>query len=202
MNLLIKRTKSQDYFTTENLTREAFWNIYKPGCDEHLVLRNLRKSKSYVPELDMVAVSENEIIGHIISTKAKVLDSLHEEHEVLCAGPLSVLPSQQRQGVGAKLMEASISEAKKMGFSGMILFGEPNYYHRFGFRNAENYDITTKDYQNFDAFMVLELRPGALEDVKGRFLEDNAYVVDPKELEEFEKQFPFREKLRTDTQLF
>lgn len=202
MNLLIKKTKAQDYFPTENLTREAFWNIYKPGCDEHLVLHNLRKSKSYVPELDLVAVSEKEIIGHIISTRAKVVDSLREEHEVLCVGPLSVLPSLQKQGVGSCLMEASIKSAKELGYAGMILFGEPNYYHRFGFRNAENFEITTKDYQNFDAFMALELQPGTLLEVKGRFLEDNAYIVDPCKLEEFEKQFPYKEKRKTDTQMF
>lgn len=202
MNLIIKQSGEKDFYPTENLTREAFWNIYKPGCDEHLVLHNIRKSSSYIPELDLVAFFKNEIVGHIISTKARVIDSLDVEHEVLCAGPLSVLPSLKKQGIGAKLMEASISEAERMRYAAMILFGAPDYYHRFGFRNAAEYGITTKDYQNFDAFMALELQPDALAEVQGRFLEDNAYVIDSKELEEFEKQFPYKEKLRTDTQLF
>src|ERR1035437_10774999 len=94
----------KDFSRTEIITREAFWNLYKPGCNEHLILHNLRKCKSYMSELDLVAVVENEITGHIISTKARVTDPLNNEHEILCVGPLSVLPGFQRKGIGSKLM--------------------------------------------------------------------------------------------------
>lgn len=83
----------------------------------------------------------------------------------------------------------------------MILFGNPDYYHRFGFRNAKEFDITTKDYQNFEPFMVLELFENALTQVKGKFIEDESFNVNEDELNEFEKQFPYKEKLVTDTQL-
>jgi predicted N-acetyltransferase YhbS len=200
MEVLIRKTTEMDFPQTENITREAFWNLYKPGCVEHLILHNIRNSKHYISKLDLVAVFENEIIGHIISTKAGVVDSLNNEHEVLCVGPLSVLPEFQKKGIGSKLMTNSIASAKESGFSGMILFGNPEYYHRFGFRNAQEFSITTKDGQNFEPFMALELQNEGLADVKGRFFEDNAFEFDSDELIEFEKQFPYREKLVTDTQ--
>lgn len=201
MNLLIKQIHQNDFAITENITREAFWNVYKPGCSEHLVLHNLRKSQNYIKELDLVALYNDQIVGHIISTKAKIVDLLHKEYEVLCAGPLSVLPDFQNKGIGGRLLMESIKLAKPLGFRGMILFGNPDYYHRFGFRNAKEFQITTKDYQNFEPFMALELFEDALTDVKGKFIEDESFNVNEDELHEFEKQFPYKEKLVTDTQL-
>ena len=97
MQVAIRRTQSTEYFQTEHVTREAFWNVYKPGCDEHLILNQLRKSDAYIQELDLVAVYEEDIIGHIISTKAKVIDSLNHAEEMLCVGPISVLPDFQKK---------------------------------------------------------------------------------------------------------
>lgn len=201
MEILIGRTTEKDFFKTEYITRESFWNIYKPGCDEHLILHNIRKSKAYISKLDLIAVFENEIIGHIISTKAKVLDSQNNENEILCVGPLSVLPELQKKGIGSKLMYESIKVAKEIGYHGMILFGNPEYYHRFGFKNAQEYLITTKDDQNFEPFMALELHENGLKNIKGKFFEDNTFVTQADELIEFEKQFPYKEKLITETQL-
>ena len=186
MKISIQKTTEKDFFQTEDLTREAFWNIHIPGCDEHLVLNNLRKSKSYIDELDLVAILENEIIGHIISTKAKVVDSQNDEHEVLCVGPLSVLPQFQKKGIGSILLNESIKVAQNLNFSGIILFGHPDYYHRFGFKNAQEYGITTKDGQNFEPFMALELQPNGLNKVTGKFYEDEVFVTQPDELLEFE----------------
>lgn len=201
MQVAIRRTQSTEYFQTEHVTREAFWNVYKPGCDEHLILNQLRKSDAYIQELDLVAVYEEDIIGHIISTKAKVIDSLNHAEEMLCVGPISVLPDFQKKGIGAQLMDSSISRAKKIGYKGMLLFGNPGYYYPFLFRNAIAYNITTKDYQNFEAFMGRELQVNGLAEVKGRFFEDNAFSVNQEVLIEFEKQFPFKEKRKPDKQL-
>ncbi len=177
MKPIIQPANQKDFNITENLTREAFWNVYKPGCDEHLVLNKLRNSKSYISKLDLVAVFENRIVGHIISTKAKVIDSQDFEHEVLCVGPVSVIPEFQKNGIGSELITESIKVATKSGFSGMILFGNPEYYHRFGFLNAENYSISTKDGQNFEPFMALELQRDGLKNVSGRFFEDECFTI-------------------------
>jgi len=200
MKVIIRKATDEDCFKTEYITRESFWNVYKMGCDEHLILKNLRNSKCYVSNLDLVAVYKNEIIGHIISTKARVIDSENNEHEVLCVGPLSVLPEFQKQGVGSILMKSSIAKAKELNYAGMIIFGNPDYYHRFGFINAKEYKITTKDNQNFEPFMALEIMINGLSNVKGRFFEDSAFEVNQDELTEFEKKFPYKEKFKTSTQ--
>ncbi|MCG6187856.1 GNAT family N-acetyltransferase [Maribellus maritimus] len=194
MNTTIKNTDKNEYFQTENITREAFWNLYAPGCTEHLVLHQLRESNSYIKELDFIAVSEKQVIGHILSTKACVIDNQNHKHEVLCVGPFSVLPEFQGQGIGSQLINFSILRAKEMEFSGIILFGNPDYYHRFGFRNAQEFNITTKDFQNFEPFMALEICKKGLNKISGRFFEDEAFFTKDEDLISFEKQFPFKEK--------
>lgn len=194
MRLVIRKINKSEFFQTENITREAFWNLYAPGCTEHLVLHQLRESSSYIAELDLIAICDGEISGHIIATKARVVDEQNNEHEVLCVGPLSVLSLLQNKGIGTRLLNCSISEARKMEFKVMILFGNPDYYHRFGFRNAKEYKITTKDFQNFEPFMALELCENGLSNVKGRFFEDEAFITKDEDILEFEKQFPLKEK--------
>ena len=119
------------------MTREAFWDLYKPGYDEHLVLHKIRKVPAFVKELDFVSCDEDTIVGNIIYSRAKVLNEENKEFEVLCMGPLTVLPSYQKQGIGFLLMNYSIEKARQLGYKGIIIFGNPDYYHRFGFVNAK-----------------------------------------------------------------
>jgi predicted N-acetyltransferase YhbS len=201
MNIIIRPESPSDFKETELLTREAFWDVYKPGCDEHLILNKMRSVPAFVPELDFVAVYNNKIIGNIVYTKAKVVNEYNQEHEVLCMGPLCVLPSYQKKGVGSKLMEHSTLRAKELGYRAVIIFGNPNYYRRFGFVNAQKYNIKTAKSENFDAFVSLELLEGGLKGIEGKFYADHVFQVDKQELEEFEKGFPYKEKHVTDTQL-
>jgi len=194
MEITIQKTKPNEFLITENITRETFWNLFKSGCDEHLVLHNLRKGSGYISSLDLVAISEGIIIGHIITTKAKVVDEQQNDHLVLCVGPISVLPEFQKNGIGGKLLNQSIAIAKELGFSGMILFGQPDYYQRFGFVNAQKYGITTKEGLNFEPFMALELHQDAFSNVNGKFFDDKAFEIDEEELNGFEKLFPIKEK--------
>jgi predicted N-acetyltransferase YhbS len=201
MEIHIQQVAQDDFRITENITREAFWNLYKPGCNEHLVLNKLRKCKNYIAELDLIVFHDNEITGHIISTKAKVIDSMGIEHDVLCVGPVSVSPEFQNIGIGSILIKETIKVAKELGYLGLILYGNPEYYHRFGFANAGKYRISTRDNQNFEPFMALELQENGLTNVSGKFFEDDSFLNDEAGLFEFEKQFPYKEKLVTDTQL-
>ena len=202
MHITLRTEEEKDFRTVENLTREAFWNIYQPGCNEHFILHKLRSSPAFIKELDFVAELDGEIVGNIVYAKAIAVDDAGTKHEVIGFGPISVLPSCQRQGIGAKLIEHTVDIAKQMGFRAIIIFGDPAYYHRFGFENAKKYDIHMAEGENFDPFMAKELYAGSLQGITGRFFEDEAYHVSAEEFELFDKEFPAKEKIITDTQLF
>ena len=189
MNIVLKKEEEKDFFDVEKLTREAFWNVYRPGCCEHLVLHKLRKSRSFIPELDFIALDNKKIVGNIVYSKGKIVNSNRKEHNVLTFGPISVLPSHQKKGIGSKLISHTIKIAQDLGFKAIIIFGDPNYYKRFGFENAEKFNIQTSDGANFDAFMVKELYKGSLDDIYGNFYQDNSFHVEDEEVEEFDKKF-------------
>lgn len=201
MDIKLRLEKEADFRTVENLTREAFWNVYKPGCDEHFVLHNLRNSQDFIRELDFVAELDGTIVGNIVYSKGKIVNENGVEYEVICFGPISVLPDLQGKGIGRKLIEHTTKIAKDMGFKAIVIFGHPAYYHRFGFKAAEKFDIHTADGKNFDAFMVKELSEGSLQGVSGRFIDSEAFKVNNDEFEIFDKAFPPKEKKVTDTQL-
>lgn len=201
MKLIIRPENENDYEEVENLTREAFWDIYQPGCDEHLLVHKLRKVSAFIPGLDFVAVRGDKIVGHIIYSKSKIVDSEGIAHEAITFGPVSVLPSRQKKGIGSALIEHTKESAAKMGYKAIVIFGNPAYYHRFGFKSAESFGITTAEGANFEAFMAMELYPGALQGITGRFYEDPVFQVDKEELKAFEKRFPYKKKHVTSTQL-
>lgn len=199
MNLSIRLEKENDYRSVEYVTREAFWNIYKPGCDEHLIVHKIRKVPAFIKELSFVACDNDEIVGNIIYSKAKVVNDEDKEFEVLCMGPISVLPSYQRQGIGSLLMNYSIKKAKELGYKSIIILGNPKYYHRFGFKNAKEYLIQTSMGDNFEEFMALELCFGGLNGISGKYYEDKVFEIEEDELKLFKKEFPFKEKCAPDT---
>lgn len=201
MNLSMRMEEEQDYRNVENLIREAFWNVYKPGCDEHLIVHKIRQLSAFVKELSLVACDNDKIVGNIIYSKAKVINDHNKAFEVLCLGPIAVLPAYQGQGIGSWLMNYSITKARQLGYKAIILFGNPDYYHRFGFKNAKAYGIQTPSEDNFEEFMALELYDGGLKDISGKFYADEVFQTDKNELESFEKEFPRKEKQVTDTQL-
>ncbi|MCI9278720.1 MAG: GNAT family N-acetyltransferase [Lachnospiraceae bacterium] len=168
-----------------------------PTCDgEHLLVHKLRDLPSFVPELDFVAEAEGRIVGHIIYSIAKVRMPDNQEIEVLNFGPLSVHPDYKRMGVGSALMRHSIAEATRLGYRAIIFYGHPDYYPRFGFRRASRYGIVSSGGGSWDALMAMELYDRALDGVTGRYIEDEVYEVDPKEMAEFEKEFPYKEPIQ------
>lgn len=201
MVISVRLENEKDLKTVENLVRESFWDLYKPGCDEHLIVHKLRDSPDIVKELDLVACDEDTVIGNIIYSRAKVVNDEKIESEVLCMGPIAVLPSHQKKGIGFLLMERSIEKARQLGYSGIIIFGNPEYYQRFGFVNAKEYGIHIPTGENFDAFMALELDKGSMKNTSGKFYASDLFEVSEEELENFEKGFPKKEKHVTDTQL-
>lgn len=201
MDVVLRLEEERDQRAVEELTREAFWNVYNPGCSEHLILHQLRKSPAFVKALDFVAELDGRIVGNIVYTRGTVRDEQGRDIEVIDLGPISVAPSHQRRGVGSRLVEHTIALAGQMGFRAIVIFGNPAHYRRFWFESAARYGISTSGGENFDAFMALELSPGSQRGVSGRFLDDPAFSVDEAELALFDSTFPPREKKVTATQL-
>ena len=201
MDIVLRLEEEKDYAIVEHVTREAFWNVHCPGCDEHLLIHTMRNANAFIKELDYVAVYNNEVIGHIAYAKTKVF-GINAEYDVITFGPVSVLPVYQKKGIGKKLIEHTIKKATEMGFNAILIYGFPEYYTRFGFVNSKKYNITNMEGNYHDALMALELVPKALENISGKFCEGDIYNVDKNKLELFDKNFPYKEKLVLDTQMF
>jgi len=200
MNLIIRNEKVNDYRTVEEMVREAFWNLYIPGCNEHFILHNLRNSSDFIPELDFIAEKEGQIVGQIVYSRG-IIKYIHgAEIEVISFGPVSVLPAFQKQGIGTTLISHTINLAQELGFLAICIYGDPRYYSRFGFRCAEKYEIKTADDKFAVALQVLELQRGVLNDKPGKFIDSAAFKVDENEFTKYDTTFPLKEKAETDSQ--
>ena len=193
MEITLRLEQINDYKTVETLTREAFWNVHVPGCDEHLLLHHLRGAKAFVKELDFVAVYNHKIAGNIVYAESNIIDS-DREYTMLTFGPVSVLPEYQNRGIGGKLITHTVKKAAAMGYRAIIIYGDIEYYKRFGFVESKKYNITNKEHQFPAALLALELYPNALTGIQGVFDEGSAYAINGDELEEFEKGFVTKEK--------
>jgi putative acetyltransferase len=199
MDLLIRNERKNEYRKVEELTRDAFWNLYVPGCSEHYLLHEMRSSSDFIPALDFVAENEGQIVGNIVYTRGKIVGK--RSHDVICFGPISVLPDYQRQGVGSALIKQTFEKAKEMGFTAVCIYGDPRYYHRFGFRCGEKFDITTGEGKFAVALLAVELVPGFLKNKSGKFIESSIYQVDDAAVQEFDKSFPARDKSLMPSQM-
>lgn len=189
----IRLETTHDYREVEHITREAFWNHHAPGCDEHYLAHILRGSSCFLPELDFVAELDGKIVGNIMYTHAVVLCDNCEKHPVLSFGPLSVLPDFQGMGIGSAMIRHSLSIAGNTGHAAVLIYGDPAFYSRSGFRPAEEFGICTPDDFYQDALQAIELAPGALRGKAGRFYEDQAYHIDKKDAAAFDAGFPAKE---------
>lgn len=185
----------KDFREVEELTREAFWDVYVPGCTEHFMLHRLRRAAEFIPELSLVARTGGRIAGHIAYTRSYVLHADGSRTPLLCFGPVSVLPEYQGKGIGNALIRTSFEKAKELGHKAVCIMGNPLYYRRFGFRCAERYDLQTAGGKYAAAMLALELVPGALADKGGRVIESDVYALnDEPGFLQFDASFPPKEK--------
>lgn len=199
---LIRLEEPKDYDIVENLTRESFWNIYKPGANEHYVLHRYRLREDFVQELDFVMEKDGEIIGHIMYAKAELQLDNGNTIPILTFGPLSIASAYQKQGYGTALIEYSAQKAKEMGFGAIAILGNIEVYKRSGFVMGSEKGIYYADMQEeMPFFLVKELKLDFLQGKTGRFYEPDGYHVDDKEVEEFDKKFAPKEKLVLPGQL-
>ncbi len=192
MNIIIRKENEKEYVYVESVIRASFWNVYKPGCDEHVMAHKLRESKDFIPDLDFVAEMDGKVVGNVICSKARVVyeeKGIVDEESLVAVGPICVLPQWQKSGIGSLLIEEVKQAAKAAGYKGLVLYGNPMYYHRFGFVNAKEYGITMPDGNNIEDFMVLELDTYRLNGVQGKCYESDAFEVSQEELAQYESRF-------------
>lgn len=194
MTITIRHEEEKDHRIVEEITREAFWNLYFPGAVEHLLVHNIRKHPDFIPELSFVIALDNEIIGSIFYTKAKVIDKDGGVHPIITFGPVSISPECHRQGFGRMLIEHSLAEAKRLGFNAIILGGFTYHYHPYGFVGTKKYNISMPDGKFYTGVMALPLFEGALDGISGSVHFSEAMYPDESILNDFDKTFPPKEK--------
>lgn len=202
--MIIRREEQKDFEETENLTREAFFNVYRPGCFEHLVVHKLRNDKSFVKDLDYIIVEDNKIIANIVYAEGTINLKNGEKKNILTFGPVSVLPEYQKKGYGAKLIEYTMEKAKELGYSAIIITGNPDYYKRFGFVSASNYNIYYEGNNALDDapyFMICILDEETFKIKGGYYKDPSCYNVSEEEVRDFDKKFPPKKKEKRPGQL-
>ena len=188
---------------TENLTREAFWNVYRPGCTEHFVLHTLRSDPAFVPELDYIMAEDGRIVAHIVYAKG-TLNTERGPRDMLLFGPVSVLPECQGKGYGGQLIQFTLDRARELGYPAVVITGSPDYYSRFGFEAASKYGIFYEGMdpeEEFPFFMVKFLDGSAAGTIRGVYSDPSCYFPDPGRVEEFDRQFPPKVKEKRPGQL-
>ena len=197
MNITIRKETPDDYRAVECLTRESFWNIYKPGADEHYYVHMMRSHPDFLPDLAFVLEKDGEIIGNIMYTKAWLEDENGERKEILSFGPLCVAPKYQRQKLGKILIEHSFDVARKMGYEVNIYFGNPGNYVSRGFVSCKKKNVSFVVPGNFPtALLVCELIPGVLAGKQWMYIPSSAAdcCEDTAAVAAFDATFPPKEK--------
>ena len=190
----IRNEQTKDFREVEELTRNAFWNLNVPGCNEHYLVHIMRDHPDFIPELDLILEENNKIVGNIMYTKAKLVDETGYEKQILTFGPVSILPEYQRKGYGKALLEYSFEKAKEMSYDTIVIFGNPDNYVSRGFKSCKKYNICINDDFYPAAMLVKELKEECLDGRKWYYIESNAYDLDEMEAEQFDSGFDKMEK--------
>ena len=205
MSIIIRNETPADYRAVENLTRESFWNVYRPGCTEHYVLHCYRSAPDFVPELDFVMEKDGELIGHVMYSRSEITTSGGKAIPIMTFGPISIAPGYKRQGYGKRLLDYSMEKARDMGAKALAITGNIDFYGKSGFDYASRFGIRyhgLPEGEDASFFLCRELIPGYLDGITGEYATPQGYFVDEAEAEEFDKQFPPKEKLRLPGQIF
>jgi len=133
MEINIRLEKPEDYREVENLTREAFWNVYRPGCLEHYVLNQYRNNPDFIPELDYVMELDGHIMGHVMFSRAELVPDNGEHVPSWTFGPISIHPDYKRKGYGLRLLNYALERARAMGVGFLCMEGNIDFYRHAGF---------------------------------------------------------------------
>ncbi|MBP5270847.1 MAG: N-acetyltransferase [Clostridia bacterium] len=203
--IIIRSEEEKDRAVVEELVRESFWNVYRPGCLEHYVIHVLRDDPAFVRELDLVMEKDGMIIGQNMFMKTRIDADDGRRIEVLTMGPICIAPELKRKGYGKKLLDYSLERAAELGFGAVLFEGNILFYGKSGFRYAREFGIRYHDLpegEDDSFFLCRELIPGYLDGVTGIYQTPAGYYVDEAECDEFDRRFPPKEKLKLPGQLF
>ena len=204
-DIKIRLEKEEDYRETENLIREAFWNIYRPGCSEHYVIHTLRNNSNFIKELDFVMEMDGRLIGQDMFMKASIESDDGRNIPILTMGPISIAPELKGKGYGKKLLDYCLNKAIDLGYGAVLFEGDIGFYGKSGFDYAEKFGIRYHGLpEGADAsfFLCKELIPGYLNDVTGVYQTPKGYFVEDFDVDEFDKGFPKKEKKVLPGQIF
>lgn len=202
---IIRSEQKEDYKEVENLVRESFWNVYRPGCSEHYVIHTLRDDPAFVKELDFVMEMDGKIIGQNMFMRTVIEADDGTTVPVLTMGPICIANDLNRQGYGKKLLDYSLQRAADMGFGAVLFEGNINFYGKSGFDYASKFNIRYHDLpEDADSsfFLCKELKKGYLDGISGVYQTPKGYYANNADVEEFDKQFPYKEKLKLPGQIF
>jgi predicted N-acetyltransferase YhbS len=194
MNINIRLETKGDYKEVEELTREAFWNLYTPGCDEHYLCHVLRDHDDFIKELDYVAEIDGKIIASIMYTKSFLLSDDHNKEQIVSFGPLCVHPEYQRKGIGTALIGKTKMLIEKMNIPAIVIYGDPHNYCKYGFKNGIDYQVSNMNGEYPLGLLVLELRPGFFGQKKWKAKQSDVFQFDHEEALEYDKKFKYKEK--------
>ncbi len=202
---IIRFERKEEHREVENLVREAFWNVYRPGCLEHYVLNQLRNDSAFVPQLDFVMEKDGALIGQNIFMRANIKADDGRDIPIMTMGPICIAPEFKRKGYGKILLDYSLEKAKEQGCGAVCFEGNIDFYGKSGFTFASDFGIRyhgLPDGEDSSFFLCKELIHGYLDGITGEYATPQGYFVDEQEAEEFDKQFPFKEKLKLPGQIF
>lgn len=198
--IVIRRETEQDHRAVENLVRESFWNVYRPGCVEHYVLHELRDDPAFVPELDFIMEKGGELIGQNMFMRAVIRADDGRDIPIMTMGPICIAPKYKRQGYGKRLLDYSLQKAAALGCGALCFEGNIDFYGKSGFTYASRFGIRYHDLpEGADAsfFLCKELIPGYLGGITGEYAPPEGYFCafqNPEAFETYEAQFPPKEK--------
>ena len=204
-DFIIRLEKKEEERETENLVREAFWNVYRPGCSEHYVIHTLRDDPSFIKELNFVMEQNGKLIGQNMFMKALIEADDGRNVPVLTMGPIGITPQLKRRGYGKKLLDFSLEKAAEIGFGAVLFEGNIDFYGKSGFDYAHNFGIRYHDLpegEDDSFFLCKELTKGYLDGITGVYQTPQGYYVSNSDVEKFDSDFPEKIKLKLPGQLF
>ena len=202
---MIRLERKEEHREVETLIREAFWNVYRPGCLEHYVINQLRSDEAFVPELNFVMEKDGQIIGQNMFMHAEIKADDGRSIPIMTMGPICITPELKRKGYGKILLDYSLEKAAELGCGAVCFEGNIDFYGKSGFTYASEFGIRYHGLpEGADAsfFLCKELTPGFLDGITGIYGPPKGYFVDEAAAEEFDRQFAPKEKLRLPGQLF